>query len=968
MLKRISKNIWEIPMSYKKGMRVPARIYATEELIKNLDEGVIEQATNVATLPGIQKFSLVMPDAHRGYGFAIGGVAAFDENEGGVISPGGIGYDINCLSPSTEILTDFGYTLKISSLKNREEALRIFNIKKKSNDSSQILFLAEREIQKDEKVLEIKTKFGRKIECSEEHPLLTANGYLKAGKLNEGNKIVVYPFEGIDYSEPEGKLILAEEDFEGQNKMVIKILEEKGILPLRLNNPRIGLLARILGFCLGDGCICRIVSRERTRHLTHFYGKEKDLETLRKDIMKLGFTPSKIYSRKRKIKIKTAWNKEYNSLCWDNMIRVSSESFAILLNKLGMPIGKKISSEFVIPDWIREAPLWIKRNFLAGLFGADGSACIVKGYTPLPISLTLTKEKKLEKNALRFLKEIKNLLNEFGIKKVVIYKIKSGEGRTCYRLSIIGEEDIYLFLSRIGYEYSKEKKEKGLWVAEYLRRKKIVKRIRKDVVERAKEVYYNTGSLSKAVSVAKKEYTNQRLIERHLYSSPKEMRIAHSFEKFDGFLKKFCLKGGFVLDEVVEIKEIKPSYSKLYDVGVKHEAHNFIANNIVVHNCGVRILRTNLTIREVRPKLKELIETLFKNVPAGVGARGAIERLDNKTLDEVMEEGVGWCLREGYATEKDKEHCEDYGCLEGANPEKISAKARERGRDQLGTLGSGNHFLEIQEVTDIFDEEACRAMGIFEPGQICVMIHCGSRGFGHQVATDYLRIMERAMHKYKIPLIDRELMCAPIQSEEGQSYWQAMCCAANISFANRQVITYLVRKSFEKVFKEDWESLGIELIYDVCHNIGKKEEHEVDGKKKLLYVHRKGATRALPKGHELLPKAYKTIGQPVLIPGAMGTESYVCIGMEKAKETFYSSCHGAGRVMSRTKAKKMYRGERIKRELEGKGIIVRAKSMPGLAEEVANAYKNVSEVVKAVVEAGLVKLGFRLFSRGNIKG
>jgi len=205
MLKRISKNIWEIPMSYKKGMRVPARIYATEELIKNLDEGVIEQATNVATLPGIQKYSLVMPDAHRGYGFAIGGVAAFDENEGGVISPGGIGYDINCLSPSTEILTDFGYTLKISSLKNREEALRIFNIKKKSNDSSQILFLAEREIQKDEKVLEIKTKFGRKIECSEEHPFLTANGYLKAGKLNEGNKIVVYPFEGVSYSETEGK-------------------------------------------------------------------------------------------------------------------------------------------------------------------------------------------------------------------------------------------------------------------------------------------------------------------------------------------------------------------------------------------------------------------------------------------------------------------------------------------------------------------------------------------------------------------------------------------------------------------------------------------------------------------------------------------------------------------------------------------------------------------------------------------
>ncbi len=384
-------------------------------------------------------------------------------------------------------------------------------------------------------------------------------------------------------------------------------------------------------------------------------------------------------------------------------------------------------------------------------------------------------------------------------------------------------------------------------------------------------------------------------------------------------------------------------------------------------NCGVRLIRTNLTVDEVRPKIRELIDELFVAVPSGVGSEGRL-RVKDHELDEVLVEGARWAVENGYGYEKDLEHCEENGALEGAKPEVVSRKARERGRPQLGTLGSGNHFLEVQYVDKIFDEKAAKAMGLQE-GQVTVMVHCGSRGLGHQVCSDFLVVLDRAVRKYGIKLPDRQLACAPIKSKEGQDYFGGMAASANYAWCNRQIITHWVRETFQKVFKMSEEDLGMELVYDVAHNIAKLEVHKVDGKKKKVCVHRKGATRAFGPGHPDVPKDYREIGQPVLIPGSMGTPSYVLIGTEKAmEETFGSTCHGSGRVMSRAAAKRKLRGNIVKQNLERRGIYVRATHGALLAEEAPEAYKSSDDVVDVVHRAGISKLVARLLPLGVAKG
>ena len=370
-------------------------------------------------------------------------------------------------------------------------------------------------------------------------------------------------------------------------------------------------------------------------------------------------------------------------------------------------------------------------------------------------------------------------------------------------------------------------------------------------------------------------------------------------------------------------------------------------------NCGVRLLKTDLTLKDVKPRIKELVDTIFRNVPSGVGRTGKI-KVSISELDNVLKLGAKWCIENGYGYEKDLEFIEERGQMKYADPTTVSNFAKRRGVQQIGTLGSGNHFLEVQYVEEIYEPEIARVMGIYEVGQITIMVHTGSRGLGHQVCTDYLQILERAIRKYGIKLPDRELACAPVNSPEGQNYFKAMCSAANYAFANRQAITHWVRESFEQVFGKDAESLGIAPIYDVAHNMAKLEEHEIDGKKIKVYVHRKGATRAFPKNHAEIPSKYKNIGQPVLIPGDMGRASYVLVGTERAmKETFGSTCHGAGRVLSRERAKRIYRGERVIQELAGKGIYVRVASKPVAAEEAPGAYKNVSDVVEVCHNAGI---------------
>jgi tRNA-splicing ligase RtcB len=381
-------------------------------------------------------------------------------------------------------------------------------------------------------------------------------------------------------------------------------------------------------------------------------------------------------------------------------------------------------------------------------------------------------------------------------------------------------------------------------------------------------------------------------------------------------------------------------------------------------NCGVRLVRTNLTQDEVRPRLREVVNQLFRDIPCGTGSEGPI-RLSNAQLDQVLVEGAHWAVRQGYGVERDAEFAEEGGCLPGADPDKVSAKAKERGRPQLGTVGSGNHFLEVQWVEQIHDEEAARAMGL-ELNQVVVLIHCGSRGLGHQVCTDYLAEMGAAMKRYNITLPDRQLACVPIQSPEGQAYLAAMRASANFAWANRQVILHFLRGSLEKLFGKD---VRVDLVYDVAHNIAKEETHIVDGQKRRVLVHRKGATRAFPPGHREIPAAYRQIGQPVLIPGSMGTASWVLVGTERAmQETFGSVCHGAGRLMSRTAAKKGRNAREVQERLEQQGILVRSETRDGILEEVPEAYKNVDQVIEVVHAAGLARKVARLRPMAVIKG
>jgi len=385
-------------------------------------------------------------------------------------------------------------------------------------------------------------------------------------------------------------------------------------------------------------------------------------------------------------------------------------------------------------------------------------------------------------------------------------------------------------------------------------------------------------------------------------------------------------------------------------------------------NCGVRILRTNLTYNEIKDKLKQLVDIIFKSVPAGVGETGKL-KLSFGQFKEAVEEGIKWAEREGYAWKKDLHRTESYGTLENASIEAVSETAIRRGIDQLGTLGSGNHFLEIQIVDKIYDKDIAKIMGIEEEGQITVMIHTGSRGFGHQIASDYIAFLTRKYRDVVKKLPDRELVYAPFNSEDGQKYWQAMAAAANFAWNNRQIITYWVRKSFENVFKTDAENLGLELIYDVAHNIAKIEEHKIDGKTRKVIVHRKGATRAFPAGHPELVEEYRNIGQPVIIPGSMGTASYMLLGLPQAMDlSFGSTAHGAGRTMSREAAKRRYRYGEVIERLNKMGILVKSSTKEGVVEEVPEAYKDIDEVANVTQEVGISKIVARLRPIAVIKG
>ncbi|MCD6412635.1 MAG: RtcB family protein [Elusimicrobia bacterium] len=379
-------------------------------------------------------------------------------------------------------------------------------------------------------------------------------------------------------------------------------------------------------------------------------------------------------------------------------------------------------------------------------------------------------------------------------------------------------------------------------------------------------------------------------------------------------------------------------------------------------NCGVRLLRTNFTEDKIREKLRDLLKVIFRNIPSGVGSRGKL-RLTQKEVGDVLEKGSVWAVERGFGTEDDISHTEEGGCLRSAKADFVSNRALERGNPQLGTLGAGNHFLEIQKVVEIYDEGKAKAWGIF-PGQITVMIHTGSRGLGYQVCDDYLKVMQTAVRKYGISLADRQLACAPFESEEGRRYFAAMCAAANYAWCNRQIITHRVRESFMEAFGAPLSEVGLELVWDVAHNIGKIEEFE----NRKIFIHRKGATRAFPAGRKELPEKYRSTGQPVIVPGSMGTASYLLVGEESASQTFYSTCHGAGREMSRKKAMKLESGQSVVSRLKNEGILVLSDKLRTVAEEAPAAYKEIDEVVEVCDRSGISKKVAKMVPLGVIKG
>ena len=385
-------------------------------------------------------------------------------------------------------------------------------------------------------------------------------------------------------------------------------------------------------------------------------------------------------------------------------------------------------------------------------------------------------------------------------------------------------------------------------------------------------------------------------------------------------------------------------------------------------NCGVKLVRTDLMQKDVGKDIKKLIDAIFENVPSGVGEKGKL-RLTGRQIDDVLDGGAEWAVKQGYGCEDDLTSCEESGSMKTADSSKVDMKAKQRGAPQLGTLGGGNHFLEIQKVERIFDQEAAKAFGINSEDQIMVSIHSGSRGCGHQIASDYIRIMESALRKYNISVPDRQLACAPVNSQEGQDCFKAMSGAANYAWANRQLILHWVRESFEQILGRSAEEMGMACVYDVAHNICKLEEHEFEGRRRKLYIHRKGATRAFDSSRQEVPQKYRKVGQPVLIPGDMGSASYVLVGTSNAmSETFGSTCHGAGRLMSRTSASKRFSANEVVALLQSRGIYIKAASRDGIIEEAPGAYKDVDEVVRVAHGSGISKMVARLKPLGVMKG
>ncbi len=911
-LEKIDDYRWRIPKSYKPGMRVPGIIYADEKLLKDIrHDKALEQVANVAFLPGIVNASLAMPDLHWGYGFSIGGVAATDIEQGGVISPGGVGFDINCLDGNTFICNELGYRIRIKDYEKNlnKDKLICMDFNKEKSDSTTILkFLKQRP---RTVVLNILTETDRGISATSDHPFYTKDGMRKASELQIGEEVAIYPFEGVIYEEPNSEVIVDKRDIKRllsklgkgssgrAREQIIGHLEKRNLLPLRYNSIQLPYLLKIMGYCFGDGLI--YFTGKRKRGTVCFYGKEEDLKNIKEDLIRIGFN-SGIYSRHRHHRIRTFYG-VYEFDRRETWLKCSSSALAALLAALGTPVGNKCYQQYELPKWLFKIRLWQKRLFLASLFGAELSSPATMtghGYNFYCPTLSMNKIQDSLDSGYKFLEGLSKLLSEFGISFHKITQRKefvNKQGIISYRLRLMmtsETENLINLYSKISFEYNEKRKFLANCAVGYLRLKRQIIREKEGVAVLAPKLY-NSGKWDREELcnyLDSLTNINERFIERSLYEPRKaKPRMWGDNPTFEEYIKQ-ATKGlgcsGMVWERIRSISDLE-FYGYVYDFTVEHAHHNFIANNFVVSNCGVRMLKTNFQYEEIKNKIKDLVYTLFSDVPSGLGSKGDI-RVSAKEEREILVKGAEWAVEKGYGTKEDLECTEEYGAIQGADPAAVSDRAYERGKAQSGTLGSGNHFLEIQAIDQLYDRDLCDEFGL-TLGQITIMIHSGSRGLGYQVCDDYTKSMIRCLEKYSINVPDRQLACAPVNSPEGKSYLGAMKCAANYAWANRQCLMYLTRKVFEKVFSASWQKMGMYLIYDVAHNIAKIEKYIIDGKEKTLCVHRKGATRAFGPGHPALPERYKKTGQPVIIPGDMGRNSYLLVGTKKAEEeTFGSTC------------------------------------------------------------------------------
>ncbi|MDD5651159.1 MAG: RtcB family protein [Candidatus Nanoarchaeia archaeon] len=902
----------------------------------------------------------------------MGGVAAFDLEEG-IISPGGVGYDINCLHPDTRILLKEGCYKKIGDFDQNINLNKISYIDLKNNEkkTGQASFFLRKKT--DCKVLKITTEQGEQLILTEDHPLYNGIEFKKAGELKEGNIIITHPFEGIEYEKPNKNIILDEKDIikiVGNRWKLIKELKNKNLLPLKMDSEHLYKLSKLLGFITGDGWLGKYYNKKRKQNIysIRVIGKKEDLEEIKQDINSLGYNVGFIGTKYYESEITQVSGKKQKIKGISSQLHINSQSLSVLMKALSMPEGNKSKNPFRVPEWIKESNLLIKRLYLAGLFGAELTRPYQRAsenYSFKTPKFSQNKIKSLEKDGEIFLLELANLLSEFNIKTnpiarqpYIINKNNEETVKLTLKISVKTDNLINLW-GKVGYEYCKERREKSMIALAYLKLKQKNINKYKELLRLAK--YEIETENSSILSVAKKFGINNGTLRIHLSKQIDSLRIKSNFPTFEEFVKESWIKNTeFVKDKIESIEEIDYD-GYVYDLTMDNENHNFIANSIVSHNCGVRLLTTNLSVKEFLKKREQLLSEVYKNVPSGLGSKGSL-RITKDVLMDVLKNGSKWAIKEGYGIKEDIDRTEEYGCMPKADPSAVSDTALKRGTPQLGSLGSGNHFLEVQKVDNIFDEKIAKTFGI-EKDNVTFMVHCGSRGLGHQVASDYIKLMEQKFGFKDLP--DRELINAPINSDLGQKYYGAMSAATNFAFANRQMIMHWVRESFTNVFGD----IKINLVYDVCHNVAKYEKHLIDGKMKEVCIHRKGATRSFGPGRDELPTIYQKTGQPVLIPGDMGSASYILVGTKKAEEvSFSSTAHGAGRIMSRHEALRQFNGEMVKKSLHEKGIEVKSGSWEGLAEESPGVYKDVNEVCEVSHQVGIASKVVRLVPLSVIKG